>query len=623
MNEERRAWKKLHGGGGHRLKLLNDGADDEKNVVALIEQLICPNYYAFQERLVYFQNNLNGLLYQGFVPMDVIHSLFLSRFYDPDGNDGVARFSKPSKCYFYADISAIVAIVYLVVIFTRYNTQNQKFRYRLQGEPADLSGLALRLLNISDYRRKKTHTALLSLMIMRNALFVHDNSEGANEEVNSYPLFQAGLDICYQMGIHIKSESITRFMYRDKLIMKTRSMSPSQLDKLWNYMQMVDSVYSVIMGTPLLINYDFCVGFQRQSNLFFGRKSEQGVMLFRELSQVINSLKAVSMKQVIELIDKVTAYCYELPFKMFEASDVRTGDLDELAVLCKVRMLMIQKVWCLCRMVILAVGDLYRLNSPALEDEATLEYLDSLCKEMYRQTMLSAAMSLYFVKDLYAGASVFGKEPDGKYIVYFRDAISGLSEQSFLIWFSFLFARVTGNPEAITEILNGQLLAGYPSEKDALPYEGEINQFALETAFFHKYTNENTNLGERLVVRLVTSSELIHFAIMFYDSGCQNELIKNNIDSFMAMKALVMWIYALQIVGENKELFDSKQTSLPDILRKASERVEANFNVGQLEGSFEFNPEGFELDKVLDAILVDQNWLEGLEVFGVNGESEY
>ncbi|VEU20982.1 DEKNAAC101831 [Brettanomyces naardenensis] len=602
MNDERRAWKKLHHGSEHTPRFSADAIDEEV-AVGLIQRLICSNYYAFQERLVYFQTNLNHLLYSSFVPMDVIHSLFLARFHDPDQN-GVAIFSRPLKCYFYADISAIVSIVYLVVIFTRYNSQNDRFAHRLLIHDTDqLSSLALNLLNLSEYRRKKTQLALLTLIILRSALFVHDNPEGANEEVNSYPIFQMSLDMSYQMGIHMDPDSINFYMFKDKLTMKARGMSPIELRELWNYLQTEDAIYSFTMGTPILIRYDFCTGYKKKSHCFFEDKRADGVAILREIALEINSLKPICMRDVLRFIDKVTLYLYELPFKMFCVSD---DDLDDLANLCRLKLLFLQALQCLCRMIIIAVSDLYKSKSPVLQDKETVSLLNSLCEEMYREALLAAASSLYIMRDICDGRTLFGNEKDGKYIVFFRDLLARGMGQGFILWFTCLLAKATKNAELITELANEPLLADYPPDST---FDEDVTVYTIEVALYHRYTGKDAQYCESLSSKLVRSPTLMTFASSLYDVVSKNMVMRNSLDSFMILKLVIMWLYVLQTVQECENELDRKAMSVADIMAKTKEKVESGFNLGRLDENLKLNADEYQLEKVFDSMFMDQNWL--------------
>ncbi|VEU22164.1 DEKNAAC103166 [Brettanomyces naardenensis] len=402
LNQERRAWKQLHHIHERAVNFTGD-AIDEDIAVGLIRQLVCPDYYAFQERLFYFQNHLNHILYSNFVPMDIVQTLFLTSFRQPD-QSGVAQFSRPRKCFLYADVALILSIVYLVVIFTRYNGNNNVFTHPLLVKPEDLSSLALKVLSLSEYRRKKTQLALLSLIVLRSALFVHDNYEGANELVNSYPVFQSCVTLCYQMGIHFPGssspDSLASYLSKDKLTMKSRAMTPDQVQDLWNYIQQEDAIYSVSMGTPLLINYHFSSPFNRKHDNWIENTRADGIMLLRDISLTVNSTESITMRDVLKLIDKVIAYCHQLPFKLFTTSS--SMDLAGLAILFRLKLLLLQTLQCLCRMEMNAVSDL-RSKNAALN-------LDSLCEEMYRESLLAAAAVLYSIRDLFGGLTVFGNE---------------------------------------------------------------------------------------------------------------------------------------------------------------------------------------------------------------------
>ncbi|VEU20983.1 DEKNAAC101902 [Brettanomyces naardenensis] len=595
LDEERRAWKQLHHSNSRAIRFTGDPVDEDI-AIGLVQQIVCPNYHAFQERLIYFQSHLNHLLYSDFVPMDIILTLFLSSFKEPDQNS-IAQFSRPRKCYFYADIALIVSIVYLVVIFTRYNTQAKAFAHPLLVQTEELSSLGLKLLSISEYRRKKTQLALLTLIVLRSALFVHDNSEGANELVNSYPVFQMSLDLCYQMGIHFPDsaspDSLAFYMSKDKLTMKSRSMTAEQVRDLWNYIQQEDALYSVCMGTPLLVNYRFSSPLYRMRDNWIESKRADAIMLLREISLTANSTGAITMRDILKLIDKVTRYCHEIPFKVFATS---TADLDGLANIFRLKLQLLQTLQCLCRMIINAASDSYSKN-PSWK-------LNSLCEEMYRQSLLAASAVIFTVRDVFEGNTVFGNEKDGKYIIFLRDILSQGVGVGFMIWFAYVLAKATKNTEIITEN-SGPLLSNYPPES---AFEGEINVYSIEDALYHKYTGKGIDFCERLSSKLVSSSVLMTFSSPLYDIVSQNMVMRNSLDSFMILKLVIMWLYVLQTVQECESDLESKRVTVGDIMTKTKEKVESSFNLGRLDERLKLNTDEYELEKIFDSLFNGEVW---------------
>ncbi|VEU22004.1 DEKNAAC103051 [Brettanomyces naardenensis] len=595
LDAEKRAWKALHGDDLHSLRFLSGGSS-ESDAIEAIRSIVCPNFHAFQERLMYFQEHLNHLLYANFVPVDIIHSLFVARFQNPDSN-GVAQFIKPAKRYYYADVSLIISVVYLVVEFTRYGPNSQLFKHALTIKLNELSTLSLDLLNLSDFRRKKSHLALLSLIIVKRAL-----SEGTSEEFDSYPIYHMCLDMCYQMGLHRTPESIDMFVFKDRSNLKSRSISRQSITELWNYMQMEDAVYSVTMGTPLLINYSFCAGFQKQTEFLYERKRETALLLLRRVSAVINSLDMVSIQDILDLIDGVSSYCYELPFKMFSGEDLHVGDLDELANLFKMKVFLLATLQCLCRMIIIAVSNLYKCHSPAVENNKNAELLLNLCQEMFRESLLTAVLCLLNVKYIFEGRTVFR---DSKYIMFFRDTIATCVGQSFILWFTYSLSKVTRNPEIVTELRNMPLLSDYPPNDPLLP--DPIDIYILESAVFHKFSGKSVQSCEQLTSNLVSSTELMKFSTSFYDVLRTNDSIKNGLDTFLTLKWIVMCLYVLRSFQEYKGLLDSKQMTFTHLMARTKETVEAEFNLGQLDDQTKLNTEELPLEKLLDPVSIDQS----------------
>ncbi|VEU20980.1 DEKNAAC101800 [Brettanomyces naardenensis] len=622
IHQEKFAWLSTHQAKKYSLAATDYNLNPDE-INKLIQSLICPDYYAFQERLVYFQNHLNGLLFGDSFPMGIVHSLFLSYFVvgtggpDPNnvggsndvnvsypGNPYIANFIAPEKPYFYADISLITALVYLVHIFTRYNDEG-KFHHQFSVSPDEFDSLSFKLLEASQFRRKKTQQALLSLIVLRASLFVYDNSEGAREEFKSYPMFQSCLDLCYQMGLHSDPDITDVYMFKHKLVMKTRLMSPSEVKELWNYMQMQDAEYSVAIGTPLLVSYDFCSGFNKKSDFFYDNIRQQGLLLMRELSLAVNSNRPISLRDLLALLNKVLGLCYQMPARMF-LRESPTIDLDELANLCRLKLLLIQTIPWLCRMAMVGISEIYSLLAPSTE---TANILCGLCKEMYRQILISNALSLYHIKPICEGLSVFGPEKNGKYVIFFRGIIAGILGQCFALWFLFLLPRVTNNAELLREVQKETMLHGYPPPGDEYP--NRIDLFVLEAALYHDFRNEDAEISEQLCIKLLSSSELMSVASSFYDVLCQKEVMKSSLDSFLMLKSILIWLYLVRTVEECKGSLDKKNMTIPDVIKRAKVKVTEEFNRRRLEDVSEQNKLEDQLGSIFDSIFVDDNWILG------------
>ncbi|VEU22207.1 DEKNAAC103215 [Brettanomyces naardenensis] len=588
ISREKHLWKSMHKSNSHLEEL--GGPSDEGVAIAAVSNVICPNYYAFQERLLYFENSLNSLLLSGLIPMDMVRSLFLAYFEVREGSL-VVRFRKPEKAYCYADISLITAVIYVTVIFTQ-NSQTQ-FNYQLTATADDLSSLAMTLLNVSHFRRKKTHQALLSLIVLGSGLFVYDNSEGMNEQLGTYPMFQLCLDLCYQMGLYAEPDTTNVVVLKDRQTVKARELSCLEIRQLWSYMQTEDAFYSLKMGTPLLINYDFCAGFHRNSDRFFERKKEQGVVLMRELSVLANAPKPVSIRDILNMVHKVLEFCYQIPVSLLSPVGT-TGDLDELAYLLKQKIIFLGSLQFLCRMVIVAVKDYY-------QEENTLH---DISREMYRQLLISAVALLYHIKCICDGRSAFGRDGNGKYFVYFKDVLSGALGQGFMIWLMFFIQCTTGNAEVTKEFGYHTAASGF-NRKD---YSADLNLCTLERALYHDLNNEHTELAHVIFRRLVSSSELMAFSSSLYDTLRQNEVMKSSLNSFLTLKQVIVWAYVAQTAGECKSELKSKQMSFFDVVKRTRAKVEADFSSGRLD-EMKFISEGSQLQSLLDSMFDDQDWL--------------
>ncbi|VEU22175.1 DEKNAAC103193 [Brettanomyces naardenensis] len=562
IRREKAVWKTIHQSDSQLKKL--EGTGNEQKAVEMITQIICPIYCAFQERPLYFQTNLNGLLVNNLVPMDMVHSFFLEYFEIVPESLSI-RFKKPPKSYRYADISLISAIVYVVDIFTKFG--DNPFHYHLTTTSDELSYLALTFLNASQFKRKKTHQALLALIVLTNGLFIFDNFERTGEQLGSYPMFQLCLDLCYQMGLYTDPDTTSIFTLKEKAII--RLLPASKVNQVWNYMQTEDAFFSLKMGTPLLINYDFCEPYSRCSDLFFEMKREQGVLIMRQLSMLANSRKPVSIRDLLDMIHKVLDFCSQIPASMLEPGGF-SGDLDELAYWCKQKLILLSSLHFLCRMVI--VGITY-IQYPA----------DDIAGDMYRQLLISAVTILNHIKYFCEGRSVFS---DVKYLVYLKDIFSRTLGQGFITWFTFFLPK--------SEEEGQGMLQEMPYPKGSNIYSSEIDLCTLERALYHK-TAEMDDLSEGIFNRLLSSSELMTFTRSLYDLLCQNEVMKNSLNSFFMIKHVLLWSYVARTLEESPGM------SFLDAVKSARRSVENHFLSGRLDEK-SFVGDGCQLDQLLDSL---------------------
>ncbi|QPG75846.1 hypothetical protein FOA43_003229 [Brettanomyces nanus] len=603
MNQYKQIWTQTHDQMVQGMGLIGD-SEKEDVVVKLINQIICPNYQAFSERLTYFENQLNGMIFGGFIPMDVIHSLFSSYFTESNEPAKLCVFNKPEKPFFYADIAVVVALVHLVVIFTQNNTQKRQFNHHLDASTSILSSLAVNLMDISQFRRKRTQEALLAVILLRSGLYVFESSKGLAGEVDSYPIFQTALDMCYQLGIHSDPDIANMFIFKNDQFMKTRVMSHQEIRELWNYMQIEDACYSVGTGSPLQISYTFSAEFHRRSDFFFENKREEALKLMRDVALIVNSRRAVSIREILDLIHAMIEFCRQLPCHMFVPGGT-VGDIDELAALCRIKLIFFQTLQCLCRMVMVGIKDLHRKDSPSIHDKVTANILSNITREMFRQSLVSCALSLHEILLICEGKSIFGSDRNSKYVVFLRETFCRTFGQSFILWFTYLLPRATKDSELIGEFEKETTLFEYPPRENS--YEGEMDYKVLERALYYQHSQESPEFSERLCARLLLPSELISFASDFYKEVSENEIMKNNLDSFLMAKTVIIWRYITEAIEESKNSCSTKETRVPDIISRAREKLERDFC---LEGDIiQLETQGIQFEKMLDSLFAEQDWL--------------
>lgn len=601
MNETRHTWKKQHPERNNHIYLLKCDVKEDF-LIKQIETFLCPNYFAIQERLMFFQQNLNHLLYDDFVPMATIHSLFLEHFQNPDAN-GLAKFIRPPKPFYYVDISAIIAMVVLVVIFTRYNGYQKKFNYELDIDISELISLQSALLNFSDFRRKKMHLALISLIALRSSTLEFSNTEGATSEHNSLPLFQMCIGCCLQMGLHRDPAGITTEMFKKKAEFRSRSLSHEETTKLWNYMIEYDTFYSSGIGSPLLINYKYCAHYSEFDKGFPNYLIGEGIRILRHSCEVINSVDVITLRNVLDLIDEVTAFCHKLPISHIVGIKDRSSDLNDVAHVFRLKFLLMNTLQCLCKIVIKGVIALFQEQSDYLEDTNTRQKLIKLARTMMLQTMFSAQYSLFHMKLICDGKSIFGKELNSIYIIYFREIFNAIIAQCAVIGFTFAISKGTNTPQIISSLNPDPIFADYPPDYPDSTIS--LNEKNVEDATFYKYSKMSMKQMEALAYKILEPSIMVSFYTDFYNSAVSNQSIYNSMDGCMSLTGLLLCISALKALAQAP--LEARPISVQVLMERTKQMIDTSFNPAKFS-TMNTDPPDFDVEKVFNSLLVDSDW---------------
>ena len=315
LNNERRLWKSKNFNKNFQLVELQYGGIDMKNDASCkilnqwVDKMICSNYYAILERLRYFQTELNKILFNSYIPMGVVQLIF--HYYFNMKQEGVV-FRRPRKNFEYSFIALITSLVELTNIFTRYDSD--KFNFPLPQQDNEFNELSVKLLNASNYRRKRTIFAVYTLLNLRLSLMIYgDAQSGGVVMQNTQPLFQSAVSICTEMGLHVNQDKIFYFEsppnvsngdedFNELLFAKEIPMESFKL--LWNYLLVTDATYYISLSVPPFIDDRFCHGFYKLTNRE-SSNAESVSILIKEISYNLLSERPYTLRMICEYDSKL------------------------------------------------------------------------------------------------------------------------------------------------------------------------------------------------------------------------------------------------------------------------------------------------------------------------------
>lgn len=577
---------------------------DEDVLIKQIECIICPNFFAFQERLTFFQGALNNLLYNNSVPMASILMLFMSYFRNPE-IVGEVKFVKPEKPFYYADISVMIGIVVLTTLFTRFNSHGKQFSHQLTATLDQLITLQATLLNKSDFRRKKTHFGLLSLEMLRDSILVYDNTEGANSEYNSITIYQIELGICYQMGLQRNPESITIHLFKKKGELRLRSLNHDEAVKFWNYMIIEDAMYSGMMGSPLLIDERFCEPYTLLGKDFAEIKIKEGTHLLRKICLKVNSFEELSIRQVLNLDEDAINYCHKLPSSMLTSQGDRTNDLDDLAHLFKMKFMFLNIIQSLDSIIIKGIISMFKSKSPLLKNSGTRNLLIKLARKSFLETLFAAEYSLFHMKRICDGKSVFGKELDSPHIIYFRFAFCKIVHISATTVLSFAISKGTKNSKIVSDLNSDPIFCCYPP--DAPNSKVPINESTIEDALFSKFSKYSFKEMEELAYKILKPAVVAKFCTDLYHSAVVNQSISQSMDGIMGLTAMIMCVSSMRAIEETPP--NSGSIPIQKLIQRTKEILETEVNSTGINSNPSFTLDDFNIEKMFNTLLADGDLL--------------
>lgn len=391
LNNERRLWKSKNFNKNFQLIELQYGGIDIKDGSACqilnqwVNDMICNNYYAILERLRYFQTELNKILFNSYIPMGVVQLIF--HYYFNMKQEGVV-FRRPRKNFEYSFIALITSLVELTNIFTRY--ADYSFNFPLPQQNNEFNELSVKLLNASNYRRKRTIFAVYTLLNLRLSLMVYgDAQSGGVAMQNTQPLFQTAVSIFIEMGLHANLDKILYFEPPPNVsnghehfneLFFAKDIPTESLKVLWNYLLVTDITYYIDLSTHPFINDRFCHGFYKLANRE-STSTESIWNLIREISYELLSQKPYTLRMIAKYDSKLIKLLSSLgsfaDYQSFEKNEEKWQSFHLMFKILKLIYMFQFKIHAF-----LDEGNLYEnYSKDVVDDKKNQEIIKSLKKE--------------------------------------------------------------------------------------------------------------------------------------------------------------------------------------------------------------------------------------------------
>lgn len=274
-----------------------------------IRSIFIYNYYGILERLIYFQNELNELIFNSCIPCGVLHMVF-NNYFRPS-IDGIA-FVPPKKLHEYQPLALILAVVDLVEIFTKYE-KHISFSQILQVGPFELSQVALETLNFTKFRKKQTYFGLMGIITLRLTFIHYGHFNSGFTHQNEYSYFQTAVNMAISMGLDKDLDKHKFFIVHNNVNDENNFSStvPFEcLKKLWNYILLGDIQFSLFGPTPM-INLDFSHGFYPEVIDSNDHELNYQKLIYSILKKMSLS-EGKTLRDFVNCCDSIKAHCAKL-----------------------------------------------------------------------------------------------------------------------------------------------------------------------------------------------------------------------------------------------------------------------------------------------------------------------
>ncbi|GMF05188.1 unnamed protein product [Ambrosiozyma monospora] len=304
--KERIVWKQIHGKPVYLQNLIYATMDEQKihEMSLTIVNNLLPHCEALIERVLYFGDHLNDLVYGGAIDMLYVYECFNKLFPKIPTVHGGYKFTfvKPEKTCDYAFLSLVLSVVSITFPFSEYDQGS--FKTTLPPETKEIvSSLSTQALAASQFKRKESYAALMSLIIIKDIHYAFSKyGSDSMDETKSAQMFYEIMNIAMDLGIHREPSTINDIMFHLNAVYH---LPPLNSRAVWSHLKVMDANYAVILGRPLMVNDQFADA--SLSSVAGSDIQASFIELQRDTATLINSVDVISMNDILRLRDRQIA----------------------------------------------------------------------------------------------------------------------------------------------------------------------------------------------------------------------------------------------------------------------------------------------------------------------------